>query len=214
MPLLLYCAFLAKDEPPLPQTGVAGKPVAQQVEDALAYWYSELTDEELRGAVAREAALECHRVIESAFAVTTVLPFRFPTAISALSDLAERSELLLRDLERLRGMVQMELRVGPAAALGDASTGTEYLRARQGALHAVSSAVGTARNATADIAREWRQRGTQSGTRCFALVSRGNIEIFRARMATAEFGPDVRIRVSGPWPPTEFADQSLNGDKV
>lgn len=214
MPLLLYCALLAAEEPTLPEAGIAGKAVARHLHDAVVYWYSELTDQELARTGTRESALQCHQVVEAAFAVTTVVPFRFPTAISSFAELDERHEAFRRELERLRGLIQMEVRIAPAAELGEANTGTEYLRARQSALHAVSSAAETTRQATADVTHEWRQRGTQTGIRCFALVSRSNVESFRGRIAATSFAPDVRIRASGPWPPTVFIDPMLNGDKV
>jgi hypothetical protein len=206
MALLIYCALLAEARPPRPAAGVAGRPVLEQERDGLRYWYSELTEDEFAGLDVRASALAFHEVVQAAFAQTAVIPFRYGALIASFDELHERHAGLLHDLKRLGDGVQMELRIVPAADPGSAATGTEYLRARQAALHSVSAAADTARHAVQALARDWRQKGTRTGIRCFALLPRAAIAAFRNRVQDARLAPDVRVRVSGPWPPTEFLD--------
>lgn len=206
MALLLYCVLAADAHPSLPKTGVAERAVQELERDALRYWYTEIAAADLRGLDVRREAVAFHKVIQAAFEQAAVIPFRFGETVESLAELADREPALHRELERLRDVVQMELRLSPAAGAAASMSGTEYLRARQAAIHAVSEAASTAREATADLTREWRQRGTRTGIRCYALVPRSAIDGFRARIRDAAFEADVQVRVSGPWPATEFLE--------
>jgi hypothetical protein len=218
MAVLVYCVLLAEAHPPRPQSGVGGKLVQEIEHEGVRYWYSEIGAEELAQSDRRNEALVFHRVVEAAFAQTATIPFAFAQTMDSIEDVVElqRKTDFRRELQRLREVVQMEARIVPANAPATETTGTGYLRARQAALHAVAAAAETARQATAEVSREWRQKGTRTGIRCFALVPRQAIEGFRDRLRHADFQGDVVVRVSGPWPPSEFLNlpNLAPGDKV
>jgi hypothetical protein len=206
MPLLLYCVLRAETQPKVPARGVDAGEVLQSEQGSLRFWYSEISDERFRVLDVKSAALEFHEVVQAAFAEAAVIPFRYGTLVTTLDELQDRHAGFFRELERLGDSVQMEVRLVPSTSPGAASSGTEYLRARQAALHSVSSAAEVARQAVADLILEWRQKGTRTGIRCFALVPRSAIEGFRTRLRDTAFGRDVSVRVSGPWPPAEFLE--------
>lgn len=207
MPLLAYCVFPADAVVERPQAGVAGQPVEEITQDDLRCWYSRLDEQTVSALRPRRDGIAFHRVIEASFAAAPVIPFRFP---NRFEDAAELQRFLqstpgfAAELRRLQDVVQMEARIVPQKSEGPGESGTEYLRVRQTALHAASSAATTAQEAVADLSREWRQRGTQNGIRCFALVARDAVEPFRQRLKAAPFEKDVQVTISGPWPATEF----------
>lgn len=206
MPVLVYCVLAATSQPEKPSTGVAGKAVQEFEHEGLRYWYSEIDGAAMENLDRKQEALAFHRVVQAAFQQVDVIPFRFAGAAGSLDDLKELQpkSYFHEELERLRGTVQMEVRVTPMIPEGPADSGTEYLRVRQSALHAASAAAATAKGAVADLTREWRQRGTRTGIRAYALVPRGAEQSFRLKVKEAAFENDVRLQVSGPWPPTEF----------
>lgn len=204
--LLLYC--MTKSGTAAPRVaGVAGAEVRSLEEAGIAAWYSVAAPAQ---AAAREDALAFHRVVAGFFAQQSVVPFRMPTLLAdeaALRQwLAEHAAAVARELDRLRGVVQMELNITAPASPAPAS-GRAYLEARRDAQRALEQRAGAAREALAGVTAEWRQRETRAGIRCYALVPRDRVPDFVAHIDVN--GKDAAIRVTGPWPPAEFLDPAL-----
>lgn len=186
--------------------GVGGEPLRSLEEGGVAAWYSTAGP----GTAAKEDVLAFHRVVSALFQRATVIPFRMPTVLpdeAALHAwLAAHAGTVGRELERLRGVVQMELHLSaPPAA--PAAGGRAYLESRRDAVRALEQRAASAREALAGLAAEWRQRETRDGIRCFALVPRGRENEFVSHLDAT--GRQAGIRVSGPWPPAEFLDPAL-----
>jgi len=148
--------------------------------------------------------------------------------------LAAEQELYCKALARVEGAVQYEIVASWAdeqeADLAAPVSGREYLKRRQEAAGRVSAVEGKLKSVTADSVREWRSRQERKTHRWFALVPRECRERFLASLRTAggptpgpvvgpgsstptgptpgpvvgPGSPGVRLRLSGPWPPSEF----------
>lgn len=202
--LLLYCMAEARPDAPIPPRGVRSAAVEVTQHSGLACYFSRY--EQFPGGAAdalKQDALDFHWAINHVFQQQTVVPFRFPTLLSApgaLEDfLREHSSAYLADLERLRDRVQMEVRapVRASEAAASAASGTAYLKARFDAVQAAVELESQMKKAA--LAAEWKQRAN----RHFALIARGSEESFRD--AIASLGRS-ELRVSGPWPPSEFVN--------
>jgi len=213
MPALLYCVTQPNPEVKL-ATGVADAAVhSRELLGVRVYW-SECDNPQSLGEAEslKKAALEFHRVLREILAVTTPIPFRFPTLLEN-SDvleqhLAPEQELYRDALARVDGAVQYEI-VGTWAEeqqtdLATPVSGREYLKRRQEALGRVAAVEGKLKTVTADTVREWRGREQNKKHRWFALVPRAERERFIASLRTAGASEGVRLRLSGPWPPSEF----------
>ena len=102
----------------------------------------------------------------------------------------------------------MEARVSYSTPSGSAATGsgTEYLLERQRRQRALADFGAELGTAVVSVVGEWRQRSIKSGLRCFALVERNRIPEFKERMRSISVPAGLKVRVSGPWPVTEFLD--------
>ena len=153
-------------------------------------------------------------------AVTTPIPFRFPTLLESEDvleqHLAAEQELYRAALERTADAVQYEI-VGTWAGeeqadLATPVSGREYLKRRQDAAGRVAAVEQKLKSVTADSVREWRSRQERKTHRWFALVPRASRERFVASLRGAGPSEGVRLRLSGPWPPSEFvAPRGENG---
>jgi hypothetical protein len=160
----------------------------------------------------KEDALQLHHVVSTLFQQAAVIPFRFPTLLpeSELREFVKQNSAVYREaLSRLREMVQMELRItskqGPPVA---PASGTEYLQALQASTRAADNAADAARNLSRSLAQDWRERPLGQGLRCYALVRRQDVEAFREKMRSLPIGDMVTATINGPWPATEFLEQS------
>src|SRR4051812_17521382 len=157
----------------------------------------------------RDDALKFHSVLNSTFEQHAVIPFRFPTLIQNEADLQnhlrEKHQMYLQDLRRLADLVQMEIRFAlDREAPKPAQSGTEYLQNKQAASRALESLAQQARAALGETVVEWKERPTDQGLRCYALVKRQQIADFKQRLAATSFATPKPAIVSGPWPATEF----------
>ncbi len=160
----------------------------------------------------KKAALQFHQVLRDILAATTPIPFRFPTLLESAEafeqHLAPEQESYRQALERIDNAVQYEI-VGTwadeqQADLATPVSGREYLKRRQEALGRVAAVENKLKSVTADSVREWRTRQERKNHRWFALVRRNDRERFIASLRTAGASQGVRLRLSGPWPPSEF----------
>lgn len=202
--LLLYCMASEAGAPPAPLRGVDGAAVEHADEAGVRCYFSRL--ESLPARDAREQALGFHQVVSAVFRSATVVPFRFPTVLADEAALrrwlGERASAVARELQRLDGQVQMELRISAEAAAAPAG-GRAYLEARRDELRHLGATAQRARDAAGDLIAEARERETQHGLRCYCLVRRADVAAFQQRVGALEL-EGARLLVSGPWPPTEF----------
>jgi hypothetical protein len=122
--------------------------------------------------------------------------------------LALEQESYRKALERIGNAVQYEI-VGTwadeqQADLATPVSGREYLKRREEALGRVAAVESKLKSVTADSVREWRARRERKTHRWFALVPRDDRERFIASLRGAGASQGVRLRLSGPWPPSEF----------
>lgn len=204
--LLLYCMAEADAGADVPPRGVRGAGVEAVTRGGIACYFSRY--EQFPGGSADELkqdALDFHWTVNHVFQQRAVIPFRFPTLVAEMaaleSFLGQHAAQYVADLERLRGLVQMEVRLPPpaadAAAASASPSGTAYMKAKFDAAQKAAELENQLK--TAAPGREWKQRGR----RFFALIPRGEETQFRERVAA--FG-DASLRVSGPWPPSEFVN--------
>jgi hypothetical protein len=212
VPVLPYCIILAEGEVTVPASGVGGSQIEALLECGLRCFYSVLSDLPLASAAAlKNGALRFDGVVRGVLQQTAVIPFRFPTLLVNGDELrkfmADKAAEYIPALNRLAGVVQLELRIERASLAPTAmNSGKVYLESRAAEIRTVSEQAGQARAAAGDLVREWRTRDIPRGLRCYALVARDRASEFLERMRSLSTPEDVTIAVSGPWPATEFFD--------
>src|SRR5579885_2875882 len=202
MPLLAYCIVLDDHATKLPSEGVLGSRIELVAESGLIALCSEIERSAISSGNFQQAALEFHRAVQAVFAAKAVIPFRFPTWLSAeevRSHLHQESPLYHHFLTNHADHVQIEVSI-QAEPVGttSAASGTEHLRARAAQMRKVRDQAQQIKNLAADAVIEWRDRETRDGIRLYALVSRSSVQSFREKLNS------VPVRITGPWPATEF----------
>lgn len=208
MPLLPYCMIEAELQlSPVPG-GVQGATVEQVCDSGLCCFYSKIEQLASDPASVKDSALQFHKVVSSIFAHAAVVPFRFPTLVADVEELTLhlRSHAAeYRDaLVRLRGMVQMEVRISTAPPGAARTSGTQYLRDRQSRHAQLRDGASEVQSAAQSILADWRERDTNQGLRCYALVPRAQTTKFQEMVRSVEAPNGVQLSVTGPWPATEF----------
>lgn len=221
MGLYLYCVG-ARDHPdPGELEGIDGAPVRALETAGLRVWVSPM---ESAPPASLDRVRSHNAVVEAAAAERTPLPMRFGQWFASESELdaamAERARRLERALERVRGALEFGVRVldpdrtdpGPP----DRSSGTAYL---EGLARQVEVAERSRRRG-AEVAAELRsflgplvrdqsvQAGGSGALVTIAhLVARHDTGTYGTKVRTfSTRRPDVRLVLSGPWPPYGFAD--------
>jgi hypothetical protein len=214
MACLLYCVTQPNPEVSV-TTGVCdGAVQSREMLGVRVYWSNVENPEVCLGEAEalKKAAVQFHQVLREVLAVTTPIPFRFPTLFESEEVLEEQlsseQALYQEALTRVGNSLQYEI-VGTwveqqEADLSKPVTGREYLKRRQEATGRVAAVETKLKNVTADSVREWRGRQERKTHRWFALVPRENREKFLASLRTAGGSEGIRLRLSGPWPPSEF----------
>jgi hypothetical protein len=207
MALVPYCIFLTA-EVEVPPTGIQGSLVSLLTEDELSVTYSEIAEpQQLSGDRLQGAALDFHNTVHAIFAHRAVIPFRFPTLLSEreLREHLRSQAVPYRNfLGEHANEVQMEVRLWPfnSARPQPGTSGTEYMlglaadEARILCLSEIPRGL--------PGVREWRTRRSRDLVRLFALVDRKHLEEFRTKAKERFPAGNIRMRVSGPWPATEF----------
>lgn len=172
-----------------------------------------------KGEVTAETLWQHERIVEALMDDRDVVPVRYGTSVSdevaAARALEDRHDDFAASLERVRGAVELAIRVFSA---GDAPrtarpsqepvTGTEYLRARAGEAAAESDAAAIVHEPLARAARAATvARVTLPGERLRAayLVDRSATQSFSARVRDLqEANPQLTLTCTGPWPPYSF----------
>jgi hypothetical protein len=212
MAILLYCIAKGDVNASNSLTGVAGDPVVRGEIGPLATFTSRNTDSAvwLRTEL-RASALEFLRVLSEVFKSAAIIPFRFPTIFESEEQLAEhlqeRSNEYNALLEKFSDVVQMEIRLTyPGLGIPSVS-GLEYLKARQTTMRAIERFESDVHAILSSLVKDWRQRASKDGIRAFALVDRDRVAEFRNIMLAASVPNGLNVRISGPWPVSEFVEQ-------
>ena len=205
MPLLSYCILLDHVCLDLPLHGVLKAKLSSLSESGLIALCSEMEINSISPANFQQAALEFHNVIHAVFAQIAIVPFRFPTWLSApemKNHLREKTSYYQDFLTHHADQVQMELRLLSSESKREdpAKTGADYLRARASELRSLREQVEDIKRMLAPSIVQWRQREVHDGLRLFALIERQLIHGFREKLN------GIGLRASGPWPATEFLE--------
>jgi hypothetical protein len=210
MPILAYCVSQAHyflDAPPI---GIAGASVYEVEDLGLRAWYSEVEEDTFSGADhVTKAALEFHHFISAVSREGTVLPFRFPTILEMPDELRlhleEKAQWYMSALRRSEGMAQFEARILSKTKLApDAESGKKYLEQRKLLRERNTEVVTRLLRGLDDYLREHHVKETPQGTRVYLLIERTREAGFREASAQIVVPDGFEIRLSGPWPPTEF----------
>lgn len=157
------------------------------------------------------------RVVEALMEDRDLLPVRFGTRLedeaAAASALADRHREFARALDRVRGAVEVSVRVlgekSPAAPESESVSGAEYLRAKvrsAEAQEAVSRAVHAPLASRARASAKLRAPDPAELLRAAYLVDRTDLRSFvRCVEELEEANPDLRLLCTGPWPPYSFS---------
>jgi gas vesicle protein GvpL/GvpF len=157
-------------------------------------------------------------VVRRLMALGAVLPLRFGTMLDgeqALREiLSERHDEFAEGLERVRGHVELGVRVLGAPARerpqGQGS-GRAYLMALHDAHHRTERTAREVHEPLAAVADDARLRPPAAPPTILAaayLVDRGRVDAFKAHVSALNAErDDVSIAWSGPWPPYSFVPE-------
>jgi hypothetical protein len=211
--MLLYCIAESSLSLRDPATGVAGLPVVRIDCDRLAAFVSESPGSDAWTRVPlRQSAVEFHGVLHKLFDVGPIIPFRFPTILQGEEELTRHvqanSDRYGALLAKFRSSVQMEALISYSGEdrATKPSSGAAYLRDRQKRLAELKAAGDNLRRSAEALASAWHCRAAEDTLRCFALIERGSIGDFKDRMRTLAVPQGFHVRITGPWPVTEFLE--------
>jgi hypothetical protein len=219
MPLLVYCIAEAAIPIELPNPAVQRKNIETISEAGLRCFISAYDNPGSDSKqLVREAALAFNCVIQEILKQAAIIPFRFPTLYESESEISS----FLRDhsaeyheaLSRLKESIQMELQISlneqdNPKEIGKES-GSQYLRHRQAKHQKLESTADVLHRSLSEYVQCWRQRATASGMRCYVLVGRDLKQNFLVQAQSAIVPEDVVVRITGPWPASEFI--KVNGE--
>jgi len=214
MPCLLYCVTQPGPEVKVAAGVCEAATVSREMLGVRLYW-SEIGDPEKclgSAEVLKQSAIQFHQVLREILNATTPIPFRFPTFLEnegvLETHLSSEQELYREALGRVQDSFQYEI-IATFSEQQDTDfskpvSGREYLQRRQQAGARVAAVEEKLKKVTSDSVREWRGRQDRKTHRWFALVPRDHRDRFLAALRTAGGSEGVRLRLSGPWPPSEF----------
>jgi hypothetical protein len=214
MPLLPYC-ILRFEDTDSPATGIQDRPIRSLEHSGLIAIYSELEPREISGDQLQAAALKFHEVLQTIFKRQGLIPFRFPTFLSQpeLRDhLSKESTKYLTFFHEHADDVQMEVRLWRTPLQQPkAESGTEYLTNRAKRKAELMAASDYVKQVAADTAKRWMSNNTRDEVRMFALVPRRRVEAFHNKLRDRPRPANVSMRITGPWPATQFLSGSESG---
>ncbi len=213
MAILLYCIAKRDVQGSGSLTGVAGHPVlCTQFGTLTTFTSCDAGHTAWLQKRLQASALEFHHVLNQVFKSGAIIPFRFPTIFESEKDLAEHLQDRSREynawLEKFRDVVQMEIRITNSGVKTHPASGAQYLKERRSAIHAIEKFESELRSHLSLVLKDWRNRVSKDGVRAFALVDRQQVEGFGKIMHNAWVPEGMKVRVSGPWPVSEFLEQS------
>jgi Gas vesicle synthesis protein GvpL/GvpF len=197
--------------PPLPDVG----PLSAVASHGLAVVCAPAEDSELTP----EVLWRHEEVVEALMEDRDLLPVRFGTRLddetAAARALGERHRELAGALDRVRGAVELSLRmIGERPDDGDrasgALTGADYLRAKARSAAAHEEAVRMVHRPLSGDARastELPSREPAELLRAAYLVERDRVDSFVDHVTCLQAAhPHVRLLCTGPWPPYSFTE--------
>jgi hypothetical protein len=216
MPCLLYCVTRAGSEVVTTPVGVCDETIHSHESSSLRVYWSEIADPEAAladGPARKNAELKFRQVLREIVTHFTPIAFPFPVVLADLDAvekyIAEEQNIYKDALTRLADAVQYEMiaswTADDQADLATPVSGREYLKRRQEAEERIAAIDNKLKTVTTGIVREWRARQDRRKHHWFALVARQDRERFIAALRSAGPSEGVRLRLSGPWPPSEFA---------
>lgn len=211
---LLYAVVPAASLPvaPIAMTGVLQAEVNAHINgrQGVALLYSLFPQK--RELPMPQSALEVHALVQKLLEHSGTIPFRLPAWLAKqeiASHLDSHAEAYRRALDRIADCVQMEIHLTSLRkpiAVSVAQSGREYLQSRAAGRNVLLNAAIRAREALDPVAREWRQHGAEHGTlKLAALVPRSKRTQFATLSAQLQL-EGVAVRLSGPWPATDFIE--------
>ncbi len=225
MPIIPYCVLLSSAVLPEIVTGVQERPVQRLEHGDISALYSEIQQSAGAPGEAAQAGMAFQSVVQQAFGASVVIPFRFPTLLQDLAELsahlAEKHDLYASALARLQGKAQMETRITPRMPVPSASSpslqgspaappasGTDYLKQKQAEGGRLRGLADEIRNAAASTVLDWCIRNVGDGLRCYALIRHDAAREFKQHLVNIKPDPTLQVIITGPWPPSEFVEQS------
>jgi hypothetical protein len=223
MSLLLHAITPADAAEDMPPAGLRGQPLVRLEQEALAAWATRFVDPPAQ--LSRADLLAHHDLIVLLHErLDSVIPARFPTWLAEgeapRALLSSKRGDLLSVLDRVRGKTEIALTALWVAADDEAqepeaaTPGTRYLLSRQRALAGSDRRRARAQQvaeqlehlAGSELVAVQRQvcPSTTVALSEALLVPRASASAVKARLSRVE--PDVRILVTGPWPPYSFVD--------
>jgi gas vesicle protein GvpL/GvpF len=173
-----------------------------------------------KAEVSPETLWHHEEVVEALMADRDLLPVRYGTRLDDEAAVAHamegRREELAAALDRVRGAVELSVRVIAAAATPSppdpvaTTSGAEYLRLRAQAEASREAAAGALHEPLAALARESAQGRPRPPElfRAAYLVERGAVDSFVAEVGRLQGeSPGLAVLCTGPWPPYSFADR-------
>lgn len=212
MSIVPYCVIDELASATAPATGVGGAPVMELAEGGLRCFYSELDSVPQQQDAIRTMALQFQKVVQEVFATAATIPFRFVTLLRGEDELRDflddNSERFVKALERLEGCAQFEihLRRRSGHEEAEAKSGTEYLNSKKAEGDIYKTTSEALRRSAGDLALGWHLRQGDEGARCYALVERSTETEFKKALAGTKLTGELRVVLSGPWPPSEFVE--------
>jgi len=213
---LLYCVTLTSAEFISNLIGVTEQPItAHEVGGLRVYWSAVANPETLvEGSSRKPAELKYQQALREMAMRATAIALAFPTIIpdpeSIDTAVAGQTEHLAEVLNRLAGTIQYQLTATWAedelADLATPISGKEFQKRRAGSEARVAAIDTKLKTVTRGIVREWRPRQDRRKHLWFALMACEDRERFISALRSAGPSEGVRLRLSGPWPPTEFAN--------
>src|SRR6516225_9598469 len=215
MACLLYCVTKSDVEPVRIAAGVCDEPVHLQEAPGLRIYWSEIADPETtlaQSAARKSAESKFQQVLHEIVVHVKPVPFSFPLVLSDLDAvekyITEQCQFFCQALIRLADTVQYEMiaswTADEQADLATPVSGREYAKRRQEAAGRIAAIDTKLKTVTGDTVREWRARQDRRKHHWFALVPRENRDRFIAALRSAGPSEGLRLRLSGPWPPSEF----------
>ena len=214
MPSLLYCVTRTTPNALPDIIGVCDEVVRSHESSGLRIYWSDLAHPGTisEGPARKAADQKYHHVLREVVAHTTPIPFPFPAVLPDLESvdklIADERTQYVSDLTRLAETIQYDLSATWAADdqsdLATPVSGREYLKRREEAEARIAAIDTKLKTVTAGVVREWRSRQDRRKHLWFALMSRDDRERFLAALRSAGPSEGVRLRLSGPWPPSVF----------
>lgn len=221
MPCLLYCVTQVEPVHIPNIVGVSDELVRPLESSGLRIYWSEIADPArtlAEGTARKSAELKFQQVLREIVVHVTPIPIPFPVVLADLEALdkfmSEQLGFYCETLNRLGDTVQYEMiatwTADEQADLATPVSGREYLKRRHEADDRIAAINTKLKSVAGGMVREWRARQDRRKHHWFALVPRENRERFVVALRNAGPSEGVRLRLSGPWPPSEFLSLPLD----